>query len=132
MPVLREAGLTEAVRAVLTMSAPPPVLCHGDLGMDHVFVNDDLNVTGVIDFRMWRGGPPELGAAVLMMYHPDVPPAWLGPEYDNAKARRRVISERLAVGIGFLAHDLRVGSADYLELALAGLRGSLRAWRALL
>ncbi len=132
---LQQAGLTEAetdglmetVRAMLTVGEPTPVLCHGDLGMDHLFVDGDLNVTGIIDFGMWRGGPRELDAAVLTMYHPDVPAAWLGP---LGAASERRLSEQIAVGMGFLAHDLREGSADYLELALSGLRGSLQAWRA--
>ena len=92
-------------------------------------------VTGVIDFGMWRGGPCELDFAVLSMYHPDVSLAWLGAGYGagpfDKSFYRRVLSERIAVGIGFLAHDLRLGNADYLELALLGLRGSLHAWRAL-
>lgn len=141
VPTLQEAGLTEtetdglmaAVRAMLTADVPTPVLCHGDLGMDHLHVDGALTVTGIIDFGMWRGGPPELDAAVLTMYHPDVPPAWLKNGERNPPGEdfyRRVLTERIAAGMGFLAHDLREGSADYLELALSGLRGSLRAWRA--
>lgn len=139
VPVLREAGLAEAetdalmtiVGTMLDRDEATPVLCHGDLGMDHLFVDEALNPTGVIDFGAWRGGPTDLDAAVLTMYHSDAPLAWLGGEYESDEARRRVISERLAVGMGFLAHDLRVGNADYLDLALLGLRGSLRTWRAL-
>ena len=143
VPTLREAGLSEsetdglmaAVRAMLGVSGPTPGLCHGDLGMDHLFVDNDLNVTGVIDFGMWRGGPCELDFAVLRMYHPDVSLAWLEAGYGagpfDKDFYRRVLSEQIAVGMGFLAHDLRLGDADYLDLALLGLRGSLRAWRAL-
>ncbi len=143
VPTLREAGLSKAetdglmaaVRALRSVREPTPVLCHGDLGVDHLFVADDLNVTGVIDFGMWRGGPLELDFAVLTMYHPDVSLAWLGAGYGTGPFDkdfyRRVLSERIAVGMGFLAHDLRLGNADYLELALLGLRGSLCAWQAL-
>ena len=143
VPTLREAGLSEgetdglmaAVRAMLSVSRPTPVLCHGDLGMDHLFVDASLNVTGIIDFGMWRGGPLELDFAVLNMYHPDVSLARLGAGYGvgsfDDDFYRRVLSEQIAVGMGFLAHDLRLGNADYLDLALLGLRGSLRAWRAL-
>lgn len=143
VPVLREAGLSAAetdglmaaVRTMLTLSPPSPVLCHGDLGMDHVFVGETLNVTGVIDFGMWRGGPRELDFAVLTMYHPDVSLAWFAESYGGGsfdkEFQRRVLTEQIAVGMGFLGHDLRVGNTDYLELALLGLRGSLQAWRAL-
>ena len=141
LPVLLEAGLTEAetdallaiLRTMPTLSAPPPVLCHGDLGMDHLFVDDTLNLTGVIDFGMWQGGPRELDFAVLTMYHPDVPLAWLEAGYGplSADVYRRVLIEQAAVEVGFLAHDLRQGNADYLALALLGIRGTLRACQAL-
>lgn len=119
---------------MLTVNEPKPVLCHGDLGMDHLFVDGDLNVTGLIDFGMWRGGPRELDFAVLTMYHPDVSLGWLEKAYGTGSfgrdVYRRVLTERIAVGMGFLAHDLREGNADYLELALTGLRRSLEFWRA--
>ena len=66
VPVLRSAGLTEAetdallaiVQVMPTLSAPRPVLCHGDLGMDHIFIDDALKVTGLIDFGNVAGWPP--------------------------------------------------------------------------
>lgn len=143
MPVLRGAGLTEAeadalmevVRVMPSFSAPSSVLCHGDLGMDHVFVNDALTLTGVIDFGMWQGGPRELDFAVLTMYHPDVQLAWFEEHYRNkafdADFHRRVLVEQVNVGIGFLAHDVRQGNADYLDVALQGMRGTLRMWQTL-
>lgn len=138
VPVLRGAGLTEAetdalmevVRVIPTLSAPRPVLCHGDLGMDHVFVDDALNVTGVIDFGMWQGGPRELDFAVMSMYHPDVRLGWLEPSFDEG-CYRRVLTEKTAVMMGFLAHDLRQGNADYADLAVQGLRDTLAAWQQL-
>ena len=140
VPVLRSAGLTEAetdallaiVRVMPTLSAPRPVLCHGDLGMDHIFVDDALSVTGIIDFGNWQGGPRELDFAVLTMYHPDVQLVWLEPTYAAPFDRdfdRRVFTEKTAVMMGFLAHDLRQGNADYAALAVQGLRDALGAWR---
>jgi aminoglycoside phosphotransferase (APT) family kinase protein len=127
LPVLREVGLTETEATALmevvgvmpSLPAPLPVLCHGDLGMDHVFVDDASVLTGVIDFGMWQGGPRELDFAVLTMYHPDVQLAWLEEHYQNrefdADFYRRVLVEQ--------------GNADYLNLALQGIRGTLRAWQ---
>lgn len=142
MPVLRGVGLTEAeadalmevVRVMPSLSAPLPVLCHGDLGMDHVFTDDALTLTGVIDFGMWQGGPRELDFAVLTMYHPDVQLAWFEEHYRrafDADFYRRVLVEQVNVGVGFLAHDVRHGNADYLDLALQGMRGTLRMWQTL-
>ena len=142
IPVLREVGLTEAeadalMEVVCVMSSLPsplPVLCHGDLGMDHVFIDDALTLTGVIDFGMWQGGPRELDFAVLTMYHPDVQLTWFEKSYRkffDADFRRRVLVEQVNVAMGFLAHDVRQGNTDYLDLALQGMRGMLRRWQAL-
>ncbi len=37
---------------------PESVLCHGDLSPGHVFVGDDLGITGVIDFGDCQSAPP--------------------------------------------------------------------------
>ena len=143
VPVLQSAGLSEAetdalmaiVQTMPTLSTPTPVLCHGDLGMDHLFVDDALSVTGVIDFGAWWGGPRELDFAVLTMYHPDVQLAWLEQSYQNAPFDgafyRRMLIEQVNVEMGFLAHDLRQGNADYLALAVQGTRATLKAWQKL-
>jgi aminoglycoside phosphotransferase (APT) family kinase protein len=143
IPILRGVGLTEAeaaalieiVRVMASLSAPLPVLCHGDLGMDHVFIDGALTITGMIDFGMWQGGPRELDFAVLTMYHPEVQLAWLEQNYQggpfDSEFYRRVLVEQINVGIGFLAHDVRQGNADYLDLALQGMRASLRMWHTL-
>ena len=136
VPVLRRAGLTEIetdalmaiVQVMPILSAPRPVLCHGDLGMDHIFVNEALSVTGIIDFGMWQGGPRELDFAVMNMYEPGVRLGWLEPSFDE-NFNRRVLVEKTAVMMGFLAHDLRQGNADYADLAVQGLRDALKAWQ---
>ena len=44
-----------------------PVLCHGDYLPEHVFVDADLNVTGVIDFGLYQGEHPIFDLAVMAM-----------------------------------------------------------------
>lgn len=34
------------------------VLCHGDLGPDHIFINKEFKVVGLIDFGMFQGNSP--------------------------------------------------------------------------
>lgn len=140
VPFLRGAGLAEReadalldiVRVTPLLEAPVPVLCHGDLGLDHLFVDENLTLTGVIDFGMWQGSLRELDFAVLTMYHPDVALAWLesAAPFDE-EFYRRVLVEQVNTGMGFFAHDLRQGNVDYADLALTGLRGSLAAWQRL-
>ena len=64
MPFLVEAGLNESevtalmqiVETLARYHCQEPVLCHGDLSMDHVFVDDDLQLCGIIDFGPSQGG----------------------------------------------------------------------------
>lgn len=35
-----------------------PVLCHGDYLEEHIFIDKDLTITGIIDFGMYRGDHP--------------------------------------------------------------------------
>lgn len=66
VPELEWAGLTPAevegllgvVASLQDLPYKQPVLCHGDLGADHLFVGDDLELTGVIDFGMAQGVRP--------------------------------------------------------------------------
>lgn len=141
MPALREVGFSEAetdafmtiVRRMLDLEPALPVLCHGDFGLDHLFVDDALELTGIIDFGLWQGGPKELDLAMLNMYHPDVPLVWLEHEamtIDRDTLQRMTI-EKVNVATTFLAFDVRRGNLDYLTLAQEGLRDTLRAWQRL-
>lgn len=49
---------------------PDPVLCHGDLSPKHIFVDDELRVTGVIDFGDTHAGSPVDDLAVLRVRGP--------------------------------------------------------------
>jgi len=64
--ILRAGFPRDAVEfAIATLRAMPgefpcsaAVLCHGDLVPEHIFLNDELNVSSVIDFGQIQGGPP--------------------------------------------------------------------------
>lgn len=68
----RMIGLLEAY--VDQFPCPEPVLCHGDLGPKHIFVDDSVDdaarVTGVIDFGDWQPGAPVHDLAVLRVRGP--------------------------------------------------------------
>lgn len=61
---MEQAGLTDdeveqVVRWLPEFGRVPvghPTLCHGDLNTEHVFVDDQLRVSGMIDWGMWCGG----------------------------------------------------------------------------
>lgn len=50
-----------------------PVLCHGDISPEHVFVASDLSVVGLIDWGMWSAGPAvaELAGLAVTISEPD-------------------------------------------------------------
>ncbi|GAA2760133.1 phosphotransferase family protein [Actinopolymorpha rutila] len=77
-PQLSAAGLTpeEVDNAIALLGAssatPPPdnfVLCHGDVSPEHVFVDAELRVCGLIDWGMWHGGSPIGELAYVAMVH---------------------------------------------------------------
>ncbi|MGH2461267.1 MAG: phosphotransferase family protein [Chloroflexota bacterium] len=142
VPALIQAGLHETeVDSLLellarlpTVAWSQPVLCHADLTMSHLFVDDQLNLTGVIDFGQWRGGPPALDFAVLRMYHPEVDLAWLKRGYQNQAIfddtfPLQILIHQANMTIGYLGYDIPRGNTDYLSDALFGLRAILRDWQ---
>jgi aminoglycoside phosphotransferase (APT) family kinase protein len=113
-----------------------PVLCHGDLSPGHLFVDDDLNLTGVIDFGEFQGGGPIVDFANLSMSCPNVDLAWLQRGYGNQELFDGAFPTRLLVAkvgqqMGYLAHYIRQGNAEEAAPIAAGLRESLREWRAI-
>lgn len=50
-----------------------PVLRHGDISAEHVFVDPDMNVIGLIDWGMWSAGPAaaELAGLAVTTSQPD-------------------------------------------------------------
>ena len=75
----REAGLSEIESEKILelmqryrqeFACVQPVLCHGDFGARHLFFDDRLQLSGIIDFGDFVGGPPILDFAGL---HSDCP-----------------------------------------------------------
>lgn len=143
-PELERAGLTRAevegllgiVSHMQDLPYRQPVLCHGDLGADHLFVGDDLELTGVIDFGMAQGGAPALDVGVLLVFHPEVELAWLAEGYGGGpfaeeSFEREVLAQQVNVATSYLAENLRRGDETYKDVAVMGLRSWLGRWREL-
>lgn len=74
---LPAAGLAgaEVARLIELLDHPvspedAPVLCHGDLSSEHLFVDAELRVVGLIDWGQWCAGPAASDLADLAMRHP--------------------------------------------------------------
>ncbi len=139
--MLERAGLTaNEITDLLTIVADmqdlpyqTPVLCHGDLGADHLFFDEELNLVDMIDFGMVQGSAPALDIGVLLMFHPEVNTAWLaegyGADFASERFEREVLSHQTNVGMSHLAESLRRGDESFKDIAVFGLRGWLERWR---
>ncbi len=108
--------------------SPESVLCHGDLGPQHIFVGDDLAITGVIDFGDWKTGPPMHDLAVWRVRASrfDLAPVLAGYGAPTAGTfRRRLDLHTLPIALG----SLEIGVDDEDE---ACVRRSLALIRELL
>ncbi len=102
-----------------------PILLHGDLTLEHLFFDNDLTLTGVIDFGDFQGGSPIVDLAALLQL-PRVRLDWLRSGYGPSEAWEGFAERRLAHQIGFtigsLAHHASIGD----EAATADLAAQLR------
>jgi Ser/Thr protein kinase RdoA (MazF antagonist) len=142
IPYIVQAGLLESeaytlleiTRELQLSSDTQPVLCHGDLSNEHIFVDDDLTVTGIIDFGQCQGGPPAIDTAVLLMFHPEIDLAWLKRGYYNkvhsdTLYRRQILLHQANIQMSYLAHDIREGNTDSRDIVLQSMRNLIREWQ---
>ena len=113
-----------------------PVLCHGDLHPRHVFVDDDLEVTTLIDWGMWHGGDPAgefvgvwksfgrealtpMLQAATRGHRPRAAPLEAGYE-------RHLATTLVHQQIGHIAHHVIIGDSDGTAVDVAHLREALQ------
>ena len=106
-----------------------PVLCHGDYWQEHIFSTPDLKISGVIDFGEYQGGPP------VTDFAQGEESSWFDFElfkqgYDDpalfdGRFPRRLEMQRLGMGMGYLAHHLRINHTDEIPGNIRALRKSL-------
>lgn len=139
-PQLQQAGLTDGEIAALFVliegEMPPkdrqPVLCHADLGLDHLFVDADLTLTGVIDFGEFQGGLPLVDFVSLSLHCSTVELAWVQAGYTNKALFATDFAQRLSLGrlnflIGYLAHCVRIGDHERRLFIVDTLRTDLQS-----
>jgi len=117
-------------RYVMEFDCPEPVLCHADFLPEHIFVDDELRVCGVIDFGMAQGGHPIHDFATLAMVRTGLTPerVLIGyPASDFVRDRfdLRLHLHRLALEMGFLAHHVRIQHYPEIKENTRGLRETL-------
>jgi aminoglycoside phosphotransferase (APT) family kinase protein len=143
-PDLVQAGLSEKevshllaiVNELKAIKNQKPVLCHGDIGFDHLFVNDNLELVSLIDWGMCQGGSRALDVAVFLMYNPDIELSWIIEDYaglgfSEMAFKREMLIWQVNTAMGFLGHNMRQGNEDYKDIAVFGMRSMLENWQSI-
>jgi aminoglycoside phosphotransferase (APT) family kinase protein len=127
VPAAHRPAVTAFLRAPLPPDGHRPVLCHNDLGIEHVLVDPAAGtVTGVID---WSDAAITDPAHDLGLLHRDLGPAALETALRRcgadpatlARLRDRAVVHARCGLLADLAHGLETGDARYVDKSLAGL-----------
>lgn len=107
-----------------------PVLCHGDYLPKHLFFDQDIRLTGIIDFGMFQGGPAVHDLAMYNLNRPDGEVHLLLSGYrhgqrTDADLEIRLNLSTLAIGMGFLAHETKIGNTNSARHTASRLRAVL-------
>lgn len=108
-----------------------PVLCHGDYTTDHVYVDDDLRVCGVIDFGDCQGNHPVHDFAVLRLWEDEQLEKTMRQGYGRAKLfddcfELRLNLHLLMLQIGYLAYHIGIPNHPETPLYVRGVRTTLK------
>ena len=74
-----------------------PVLCHGDYLPEHIFVDDNLKISGIIDFGIYRGDAPIHDFAMFSLDEPNIDLNLLKKGYKNKKLFGKNFEKELAL-----------------------------------
>lgn len=129
---LPAAGLSaaEVARVVRVLEDVPLdrnlVLCHGDVSAEHVFVDDDLRVVGLIDWGQWYAGSAASELAGLAMRTTEAEFDAIRAGHPEGDAARAAIGWHLvAQATGQLRWLVTSGQTGELAEPVARLRAAL-------
>lgn len=108
-----------------------PVLNHGDYLPGHIFVDEALRITGVIDFGMYEGAPPAHDFA-YMNGRIELAPVIEGygdQSSINGSFQVRMRLHQVALGMGHVAHNMMIGNTPSAELSAQRLRHAMTGLR---
>ncbi|MBI96292.1 hypothetical protein CL656_04025 [bacterium] len=111
-------------------SCDQPVLCHGDYSPEHIFVDNKLKISGIIDFGMIEGNHPIHDFAYLSFQNPqlDLKPIMEG--YKNKshfedRFNERLNLHKLLLQMGHLAHHSKIKDYEAVKSLTLTLRKTL-------
>ncbi len=123
---LTEGEADQAMDLFDTSPVPThPLLCHGDVSPEHFFVDDDLHVTGVIDWGLWKGDSAVSDLADAAMRHEPRDLDAIVDGHGNV-SREAIALDLVTRAVALIGWQLSVGDtasatpvADALRRALA-------------
>lgn len=97
-----------------TFICSQPVLCHGDYLPEHIFVDNDLKISAIIDFGMFEGNSPVHDLAFFAIEAPSFSISSLIEGYGKSELfddrfTERLLLHMLMLEMGHLAHSVREG-----------------------
>jgi aminoglycoside phosphotransferase (APT) family kinase protein len=140
-PFVVQAGLSEnevssLLQLISEMKVQEPqksVLCHSDISFSHLFVDEDLNITALIDWGMCRGDVRALDIAGLLTYHPELELSWMlqgyAPEISEKDFRQEILVQQANALVAMMAYAVREGYQDDLGQMAAEARAVLQHWQ---
>lgn len=107
-----------------------PILCQGDYTPEHWFVNDKMEITGVIDFGDMQGGPAMIDFALFEYFEPELSPMSFYKGYGIADAhdaefQKKLHMQKVVLMVGYLAHYVRERNEEEITDTIPLLRRSL-------
>lgn len=107
----------------------PPVLCHGDLAEDHLFLDQDLHIVGLIDWGQWYAGSAASELSGITMRYPRVDAeaiiAGAGFQLDK-EFRRQLGWHTITQATGEIRWLVTSGQHEELDRPRTALRRALR------
>ena len=108
------------------------MLCHGDVSPEHVFVDAELRVSGLINWGMWHGGSAigELAYVANTYGWTDLQAVleghgWISLD-DDPELRRALATSLVGQLIGNIAHHVTIRDRAGADRNVAVLRQAVR------
>lgn len=107
-----------------------PVLCHGDFGHEHIFVDDDMRISGLIDWGMWAAGSAASDLAAVATRHTEstfaaVLSGHSGESPGDPELRRAILCCAVAQLVGLTRWHVQSNQTALLPRSAARIRQAL-------
>lgn len=128
---LRRPEIDEAIatlrNAADVLITDQSVLCHGDFGHEHIFVDEDMRISGLIDWGMWGAGSAASDLAAVWIRHSDTAFAAVLSGHNGAlpvdpEFRREILCCALALFVGQTGWLIRSEQTALVPACATGIR----------